>query len=314
MENITALFSQHGLLALFAGVFIEQLGAPVPALPFLLLAGVAAADNGVFAVQALAVATLASLIADSLWFYAGRRFGHRVLALLCRISISPDTCVRQSELSFARRGVATLVIAKFVPGLSILTPPLAGAMGMRVSSFLIFSLAGTLLWAGSGIAGGLLFHNQVGQLLAYLSQLGDTAMLIVICAVALYVAIRVWRRWRVKRSVASLPRVAPAQLADLLERGEELVLVDVRVSLAPGALENHIQGARHIELNNIQTAPLDTWPANAKIVMYCSCPNDASALKAAYLLSQRGVSASVLHGGIDAWIDAGYPVEANSHV
>ena len=314
MENITALFSQHGLLALFAGVFIEQLGAPVPALPFLLLAGVAAADNGVFAVQALAVATLASLIADSLWFYAGRRFGHRVLALLCRISISPDTCVRQSELSFARRGIATLVIAKFVPGLSILTPPLAGAMGMRVSSFLIFNLAGTLLWAGSGIAGGLLFHNQVGQLLAYLSQLGDTAMLIVICAVALYVAIRVWRRWRVKRSVASLPRVAPAQLADLLERGEELVLVDVRVSLAPGALENHIQGARHIELNNIQTAPLDTWPTNAKIVTYCSCPNDASALKAAYLLSQRGVSASVLHGGIDAWIDAGYPVEANSHV
>ena len=313
MENITSLFSQHGLLALFFGVLVEQLGAPIPALPFLLLAGVASADNGVFAVQALAVATLASMIADSVWFYAGRRFGHRVLALLCRISISPDTCVRQSELSFARRGIATLVVAKFVPGLSILTPPLAGAMGMRVSSFVLFNIAGTLLWAGSGIAGGLLFHNQVGQLLAYLSQLGDTAMLLVACGVALYIVIRIWRRLRVKRSVASLPRVAPAQLADLLERGEELVIVDVRVSLAADAQRTHIQGARHIELSGIETAPVDTWPASAKIITYCSCPNDASALKAAYLLGQRGIAASVLHGGIDAWIDAGYPVETIGH-
>jgi membrane protein DedA with SNARE-associated domain len=164
-----SLFSQHGLLALFFGVLVEQLGAPIPALPFLLLAGVAAADNGVFAVQALAVATLASMIADSVWFYAGRRFGHRVLALLCRISISPDTCVRQSELSFARRGIATLVVAKFVPGLSILTPPLAGAMGMRVSSFVIFNIAGTLLWAGSGIAGRLTV-SQSGRATAGLPE------------------------------------------------------------------------------------------------------------------------------------------------
>ena len=185
-------------------------------------------------------------------------------------------------------------------------------MGMRVSSFLIFNIAGTLLWAGSGIAGGLLFHNQVGQLMAYLSQLGDTAMLVIVCGVTLYIAIRIWRRWRVKRSVASLPRVAPAQLADLLERGEELVLVDVRVSV-PGSQESHIRGAKHVELSGIGSVALDDWPVNVPVITYCSCPNDASALKAAYLLGQRGITASVLHGGIAAWMEAGYPVESIGH-
>lgn len=194
MENFVALFAQYGLLALFVCVLVEQLGAPVPALPFLLLAGVASASNDVFAVMALAVATLASMLADSLWFFAGRRFGRRVLALLCRISISPDSCVRQSELSFARRGVATLVVAKFVPSLSTLAPPLAGALGMRTVSFAVFNLAGCVLWAGSGIAGGLLFHSQIEALLKNLSDLGSTAMMIGACILGLYIAGRAWRR------------------------------------------------------------------------------------------------------------------------
>src|SRR5512133_521169 len=105
MADMSALFSEHGLLALWLGVFAEQVGAPIPAMPLLMLAGVASASDAVFAVKALAVATLASMLADLVWYYAGRRFGRRVLALLCRISISPDSCVRQSELSFARRGV-----------------------------------------------------------------------------------------------------------------------------------------------------------------------------------------------------------------
>lgn len=242
MENISSLFSQHGLLAVFVSVLVEQLGAPVPALPFLLLAGVASASDGVFAVKALAVATLASMLADSLWFYAGRRFGHRVLTLLCRISISPDSCVRQSELSFARRGVATLVVAKFIPGLSTLASPLAGAIGMRTASFTVFNLAGTFLWAGSGIAGGLLFHDQVGRLLRYLSDLGNTAMVIVACFLGVYIAGRSWRRWRVARLTANLPRVQPDELADLIAQGKDMVIVDVRAAVTQLSLDERIPG------------------------------------------------------------------------
>lgn len=310
MENFVALFAQYGLLALFVCVLVEQLGAPVPALPFLLLAGVASANNGVFAVMALAVATLASMLADTLWFFAGRRYGRRVLALLCRISISPDSCVRQSELSFARRGVATLVVAKFVPGLSTLAPPLAGALGMRTVSFTVFNLAGCVLWAGSGIAGGLLFHSQIEALLKNLSDLGSTAMAIGACLLGLYIAGRAWRRWRVARSMANLPRVQPNDLADLIALGGDLVIVDVRAALTQQSLVERIPGARHIDLAGIETVAVDGWPQNAKIIAYCACPNDASALKAAHLLGKRGLVVSVLNGGIDGWVAAGHPLEA----
>lgn len=310
MADIASLFAQHGLLAVFVGVLVEQLGAPLPALPFLLLAGAAAAGDSVFAVEALGVAALAAMLADSLWFLAGRRFGRRVLALLCRISLSPDSCVRQSESSFARRGVATLVVAKFVPGLSTLAPPLAGALGMGASSFAVFNLAGTALWAGSGIAGGVLFHGQIGSLLGYLDHLGSIALTVIAGLLGLYVAWRAWWRWHLARAQARLPRVRPAELAELIARGAAALVVDVRAAPLQPALDKRIPGARHIELGTIDTIPFLDWPADARIVTYCACPNDASAAKAAHLLTRRGFDAHVLHGGIDAWTEAGYPLEA----
>lgn len=193
MDTLLALFDQHALAVVFFGVLIEQAGAPLPALPILLLAGAQGVADGVFAVQALVLATLASLAADGVWFGAGRRWGRAILSLLCRVSISPDSCVRQSEVSFSRRGVATLVIAKFVPGLSTLAPPLAGALGLSWRNFLLFNLAGTALWAGSGLAAGMVFHGQIDALLGLLERLGNVALPAVAAAVALYVAARLWR-------------------------------------------------------------------------------------------------------------------------
>ncbi len=310
METVFTLFARHGLLAVFGGVFIEQLGAPLPALPFLLLAGVAAASDGVFAVKALLAALLASTLADSLWFFAGRHYGRKVLALLCRISISPDSCVRQSELSFARRGVATLVVAKFVPGLSTLAPPLAGALGMRASSFILFNLAGTALWAGSGIAVGLLFHDQIEHLLERLSNLGNLALSAAAILLAVYLAIRAWRRWGRARRLARLPRVQPAELAELIAQGAALVIIDVRAAAIHDSHGERIPGARHLELASIGQADTADWPADSEVVTYCACPNDVSALHAAHLLSQRGFRVRALAGGIDGWSEAGYGLEA----
>ncbi|MGE5489767.1 MAG: VTT domain-containing protein [Actinomycetota bacterium] len=311
MEDVSTLFANHGLLAVFLVVLIEQLGAPVPAIPILLLAGAAAASDGVFGAKALAVATVASMLADFVWFIAGRRLGRKVLSLLCRISISPDSCVRQSEVSFAKRGIATLVIAKFVPGLSTLAPPLAGALGMSPRTFAVFNLAGIALWAGSGIFGGLLFHNQITHALNYLGDLGSAAAIVLASLLGLYMVGRAWRRWRVARALALLPRLRPQELADMMAQGAAVILVDVRaaVTAPPLPLGERIPGARHIELATIETLPLHDWPADAITVTYCACPNDASALKAAEKLTKRGLDVRVLHGGFAGWVDAGFAVE-----
>ena len=307
--DIFSLFSQYSLSALFVCVLIEQMGVPIPALPLLVLAGVTAAGDAVFAVESLAVATGAAMLADSMWFYAGRRFGRRVLGLLCRISISPDTCVRQSELSCARRGVATLVVAKFIPGMSLLTSPMAGALGMRFGTFVLFNLAGTMLWAGGGICFGLLFHAQARQLLGHLLALGSTAMLIVAAFVAAYLVYRFWRRWRVRVALANVPRMAPGELFELMEQGRDLVILDVRAAMPGLPLPEYVPGARRIELTEIDSITLDTWSPDARIIVYCACPNDASALKAAHLLIKRGRAISVLQGGVDGWVSAGYALE-----
>lgn len=310
MDTVFDLFARYGLQAVFAVVLVKQLGAPLPAMPVLLLAGAASTQNAVFAVEALVVATLASLLADFVWFYAGRYFGRRVLTLLCQISISPDSCVRKNELSFARRGMATLVIAKFVPGLSTLAPPLAGAVGMSARSFAIFDSAGAALWAGSGLAAGLVFHNQIRWLLSQMSELGRFAVWVIAVLVALYVAWRVWWRWHEARLHAAIGRVQPDELVLMLAQESPPLVVDVRAE-GPGLpRRERIPGARHVDLASIETVPFDDVPEAVVIVAYCDCPNDVSASKAARLLAKRGLPALVLAGGLGGWAAAGHPVEA----
>lgn len=309
MGNISSLFEQYGVLAVFSGVLIEQLGAPVPALPFLLLAGAAAANDGMFALHAFLAAAGASMLADSVWFFAGKRYGRRVLNLLCKVSISPDSCVRQSELNFAKLGVAALVIAKFVPGLSTLAPPLAGSLGMRNSAFLLFNLAGTALWAGSGIAAGLLFNSQIERMMSALSDLGGVALSVVAVLVAAYIAFRVWRRWKVAKQLAALPRIAPAELAALLKSGHAPIVIDVRATSIQSIHGKRIPGARPVELAALDMLDMAHWPGDALIITYCACPNDVSALKAAHILSRKGLTVQALAGGIDAWAAAGHELE-----
>src|SRR5512147_1339546 len=144
---MTRFFAEHGLAAVFGFVLLEQLGAPIPALPVLLLAGAHAISDPMSAVYALALSVLACSVADLAWFWAGRRYGYRILKLLCRVSLSPDSCVRQTEANYEKRGAATLVIAKFVPGLATVAPPVAGALGLKTSSFLLYNGAGAALWS-----------------------------------------------------------------------------------------------------------------------------------------------------------------------
>jgi rhodanese-related sulfurtransferase len=144
----------------------------------------------------------------------------------------------------------------------------------------------------------------------YLSNFGSTAMVIGLCVLGIYIFWRAWRRWRAARLMASLPRVHPHELAELIATGRDLVIVDVRAALGQQSLDQGIPGARHIDLGTMETVAIDSWPANAHVIAYCACPNDASALKAAHLLAKRGLVVSVLKGGFDGWTAAGQPVEA----
>ena len=305
--DLTDLFSHYGLLAVALAVLLEQLGAPLPSTPVLLLAGVESAQRHGFALQSFVVATVAAMLANGLWFWAGRRLGRRVLATLCRISISPDSCVRQNEASFARRGVLTLVIAKFVPGLSILAPPLAGALGMPARRFLGWNLLGSALWAGVAIAVGRLCHEQIDALLHALSHLGGLALAGAGVALLAYLGWRLWRRAVVRREMRRFERLSPAEVMALRQQGCEVVLVDVRGLPAGG----RIPGSRHLDLGALGDAALAGWPPSAEFVTYCACPDDASAVRAAQWLKQQGRHARVLRGGIDAWTQAGLALESS---
>lgn len=310
MDLLTDLFSRHGLIAVALAVLLEQLGAPLPSTPVLLLAGVESAVHDGLAARAFAVATLAALAANALWFWAGRRLGRRVLATLCRISISPDSCVRQNEASFARRGVATLVIAKFVPGLSILAPPLAGALGMPAQRFLGWNLLGSALWAGVAIGVGRAFHEQIDALLRALSQLGSAALALAGIVLLAYIGWRLWRRAVVKRELERFERLGPDEAMALLSGRGGIVFVDVRACSPEMPLESRIPGARHLDLGALSDTSLTGWPPDAEFITYCACPNDASAVRAALWLKRQGRQARVLRGGIEAWTEAGLALEA----
>lgn len=309
MSSITTFFEQYTVLAVFVSVLIEQLGAPIPSLPFLFMAGAAGADNFLYAFYAFLAASSASMLADAAWFYAGRHYGNKVLSLLCKVSISPDTCIRQSELNFVKWGVATLIIAKFVPGLSTLAPPLAGSLGMRTALFMLFNLLGSALWAGCFIAIGIIFNNQIESLMAAMNNLGGMALTIGAVLIGLYIAFRFWRKWELARKLSALPRINPEELAELIGSGYKPVIIDVRAAAVQSAHSLRIPGARLVELSNIDSIDTSELVGNPHVITYCSCPKEVSAVKAAYSLNQKGLYVRALAGGIDGWSAAGHQTE-----
>src|SRR5260370_3055269 len=169
------LIAEYGLALVFANVLLEQLGLPIPAVPALVVAGALAAEGEFWPLAVFGVAFVACMMGDGVWSLAGRRYGRRVMKLLCRVSLSPDSCVRQTEFRFERWGKLTLVFSKFIPGLSTIAPPLAGAMRLGWPSFLLLNGLGVTIWAGGAIGAGMLFHAQINEFIVRLEGLGTLA-------------------------------------------------------------------------------------------------------------------------------------------
>ncbi|MEO9137141.1 MAG: DedA family protein/thiosulfate sulfurtransferase GlpE [Casimicrobiaceae bacterium] len=311
MDSIASQLAEYGVPLVGLNVLLQQLGLPIPAVPTMMLAGALAVAGRIDFLQAFAIAVAASLIADMLWFWAGRRYGYPALRFLCRISLSPDTCVRQTEGIFERWGFFSVVISKFVPGFATVAPPIAGALKMRAGAFALASTASAALWAGSAMVAGAVFARQIEIALDWMTSHFVLAVVAVATLIVAYALLKALQRYRMARFLAA-SMISIDELRERLTSEPRPFVIDVGSPLAHNA-RPHIPGAVLLDLDAIAQA--DDFPDDRDIVLYCACPNEASARRGAQLLMQKGLRrVRPLAGGIDAWKRAGYPVEHGAEV
>jgi membrane protein DedA with SNARE-associated domain/rhodanese-related sulfurtransferase len=308
MNKTVDFLVRHGAAVLFAAVFVEQIGIPLPAALWLFAAGALIGAGKMSWFVALGSAAIGSLAADLIWFYLGRRYGTRVLGLLCRISLEPDTCVRRTQGVFTRFGVKGIVAAKFVPGLSTLAPPLAGSSGVRLPRFLVFDSAGSLLYVGTFMVVGILFSRQLEQVMAALSSLGYGALAVVAGLAVVYIGYKYWARHRLLRELR-MSRITVDELYQKLKAGENLMILDLRPLDELAEDPSRIRGALQMTMDEVEHRQQEI-PRDRDIILYCSCPNEVSSARVALRLQRKGISrVRPLLGGIDAWRERNYPTE-----
>ncbi|HEY1393267.1 MAG TPA: DedA family protein/thiosulfate sulfurtransferase GlpE [Methylibium sp.] len=300
MQQLVTLLIAHGVLLVFAVTLAARIGAPLPAAPLLVVAGGLAAGGDLSWGATLLASIAANIAGDGLWFEAGRRHGYRVLRLLCRISLSPDACVRQSESLIARWGGSSLIAAKFLPGVSVVAAPMAGALRMPVARFLGYELAAALLWTGAYLLLGVVFSSQIQQVLDAIASAGMVATAALALLLLVWGAARYWRRRSALRD-ATMARITVGELQALMRDGHDPVIIDVRSDAGTQVDARRIPGALLVPLERIHARAAEL-PRDREIVLYCNCPNEVSAVRAAQLLAAQGLErVRPLAGGLDAW-------------
>jgi membrane protein DedA with SNARE-associated domain/rhodanese-related sulfurtransferase len=299
----------YGYLLLFAWILVEQFGIPLPATPVLIAAGALSAEHELNFFLALLAGLAASLLADSAWFLIGRRYGHHVLRVLCKLSLEPTICVRRTQNSFGRHRDTTLLFAKFVPGLATLAPPVAGQNGMSYARFLFFDAIGATLWIGTLLTAGLFFGDLLRRDPSLLDWAGRFSGALLLLAILCFFAARVLRRRMIlKKLVAS--RLEPEELKRQLDAGEQVYIVDLRhpLELLPDPFT--LPGAQHFSPESL-AARHHEIPRDRDIVLFCTCPSEATAAKTAMTLHKLGIErVRPLRGGYDEWKRLGFPLDA----
>ena len=304
----THILLLYGYLLLFAWVLVEQLGLPLPAAPVLLAAGALTAERQLSFPLALGAGLVAALAADTAWFFIGRRYGHQLMRMLCKISLEPTTCVRRTQEAFACRHGAMLIFAKFVPGLATVAPPVAGQYGMGTGLFLLLDGVGSALWVGALLAGGRFFGvalNHSGDLLDWVGRF--SGLLLLLGIVGFFFA-RLYRRRVLLRKLVTA-RLDPEELKRRLDGGEQVYIVDLRHPLELIPEPFTLPGARHISPEAL-AARHEEIPRDRDVVLFCTCPSEATAAKTAMALYKLGIErVRPLRGGYDEWKRLGYPLD-----
>lgn len=293
---------------LFLLVLLQQAGVPYPITPVLIVAGAASVHGHLPAAAVIAIAVAAAVIADLAWYCAGLRLGGRALKALCTLSLSPDSCVSDTERWFGRFGTRALIIAKFVPGLGLVSTAMAGVSRAGLDAFLLYDLIGNTLWVSVAVCAGVLFHDAVGDVLQVLAELGYWGVALLIAALAAFLAVKLWQRHALLRELR-LSRISVPELKQLMDGGRAPLIID---ALAPASRrrEGIIPGAIPVETLRLESGSASV-PLDAEVIVYCACPNEASAARIAKQLMQMGcLRVRPLTGGIFAWKEAGLEVEA----
>lgn len=300
-------FIKYGFIVVFLWVLTEQLGIPIPSTPLLLTAGTLTATHKLNLPLIVAGALLGSLIADSIWYVFGKRYGAVVVRMMCRLSLESTACVRKTEGYFTRRGAAALMIAKFVPGLGTVAAPIAGQIGMGFGKFLIFDAAGVLLWALSVTLGGRFF----GDILRHNANLFSwTLHFLGAIFVLLFLGFLVWRMLQRRAFLRSvrMARIEPEELKGMMDQSEPVFIVDLRHPLDYLPDPRTLPGALSLTPDKLMEQR-DRIPRDREVVLFCTCPSEATAARMTLKLRQAGIrQVRPLRGGYDEWKRLGYPL------
>jgi membrane protein DedA with SNARE-associated domain/rhodanese-related sulfurtransferase len=305
-------FVHYAYLIIFLWVLIEQVGIPIPSVPVLLTAGTLSATHRVSWIAITLAMLLGCIIADTIWFALGRRYGNSVLKLLCRFSFEASTCVSKTEGYFTRRGAVTLLFAKFVPGLSTVAAPIAGQTGMSYPRFLAWDLAGSLIWGEAFILAGRFFGDLAKKSAPFFAWLGHFAILIFVLMVLGFLAHRIWKQRKFLQQVREL-RLEPSELKTMLDYAETNhtpapFIVDLRHPLDYLPDPRVLPGALRIGPNELKQHS-EIIPRDRDVILYCTCPSEETSARLALQLHKMGVyRVRPLRGGFDGWKQAGYPL------
>jgi membrane protein DedA with SNARE-associated domain/rhodanese-related sulfurtransferase len=307
MESVIAGLAEYGYWILFAAVFLETVGIPIPAALALLVAGGASARGSLQASHAFPGAVAAMFAGDTVMFLMGRYTGWWLLGLLCRLSLNPESCILRSADTFYKRGRIMLVFAKFVPGINSIAPPLAGSMNMRLSQFLRLDLAGVSLYAGGYFWVGYFFSGALSAITRGYHAFGRLVGWILLAAAVAYVGAQV-RMWIKVRRLSAVPLVDPVEAARGMS-AENAVIYDVRSHGYYDPNATRIKGSRRLDPNALHHWE-EGMPDEQKVYLYCTCIREATSSRVARDLIEKGVHVAVINGGLRKWKEAGLPMEA----
>jgi membrane protein DedA with SNARE-associated domain/rhodanese-related sulfurtransferase len=292
---------------LWAIVFARQLCLPVPALLFLMTAGAMAHKGDLNLAGVLCAGVFGCLCGDLVWFEAGRFWGSRIIKMMSIFSNNPQRSTQRSKQIFARWGVRSLVLAKFVPGLDGITPPLAGMEGTRRSVFLTFDAAGSFFWSATYAGIGYIFSERLSSIAASLGRVGDLIAIIVGVPLLCYV---LWRAWILVRMLRFLRMrmISPLLLKSKLDEGMPIAIIDLLNFEEINGPVAGIPGSVRIDLERLTSRSHVIVPEDTQIVLYCSSRNAFRSARVAIALRRKGISSVwVLDGGLNGWKAAGLP-------
>jgi membrane protein DedA with SNARE-associated domain/rhodanese-related sulfurtransferase len=296
-------------LAIGLAVFGQQLCLPLPSMLLLMTAGaLASRHEGHLTIPlVLMTSVIACVAADGVWFALGRRWGSSVIRLICSLTSNPQGSRERSRSLFDRWGLRLLLVAKFIPVLDGVSPPLAGAQGAAIRGFLVYDTVGSLLWSAAYVFAGVLFSSELTRVIQLIDRFGFAVLFL------LGMTLLLWSGWRLVRIVTMirhlrLHRISPAMLQRKLDDCEKVGVIDLLRYEAMDQEVAGIPGAVRVDPERLSQGQHTTVPPGVSLVLYCSSKNEFTSARVAQALSKIGITdVWILEGGLDAWVAEGRP-------